>query len=79
MYADSIMCVRARIREETGEEKALQAEVAELKAKLEELKASSPESEELGSLSGQVDDKERALYKLQVRQGCRSSGSSSCG
>lgn len=54
-------------RDKTPEEEALEAEVEQLRIKLEGLKELEPgETDTLEQLAAELDEREKSLYKLQV-------------
>jgi hypothetical protein len=56
-------------RDATPEEQEMEAEVEGLRKQLEELQTATPdETDTIGDLKKELDEKERALYTLQVRQ-----------
>jgi hypothetical protein len=58
----------AVLRDPTPEEVEMQAEVEQLRVKLEGLKELTPgETDTISELQAELDDREKALYKLQVR------------
>eukprot|EP00882_Tetradesmus_deserticola_P026390 GHRQ01029109.1.p1 GENE.GHRQ01029109.1~~GHRQ01029109.1.p1 ORF type:complete len:117 (-),score=45.81 GHRQ01029109.1:126-476(-) len=61
-------CLVHCCRDKTPEEADMQKEVEELRVKLDGLKELTPgETDTINELAGELDDKEKALYKLQVR------------
>jgi hypothetical protein len=55
-------------RDKTSEEADMEKEVEELRVRLEGLKELTPgETDTINELAGELDEKEKALYRLQVR------------
>ena len=62
------VCPLAPCRDATPEEQEMEAEVEGLRKQLEELQTATPdETDTIGDLKKELDEKERALYTLQVR------------
>lgn len=74
-------CLPARLivfshRDATPEEQEMEAEVEALRKQLEELQTATPdETDTISDIKKELDEKERALYTLQVR-GCNVTNSS---
>ena len=69
-----VLCAYVRsyvpYRDKTSDEEALEGEVEALRVKLEGLKELEPgETDTLEQLAKELDDKEKALYRLQVGRG----------
>jgi chromosome segregation ATPase len=55
-------------RDKTTEEADMEKEVEDLRARLEGLKELTPgETDTISELAGELDEKEKTLYRLQVR------------
>lgn len=69
----SFDCICCDFRDKTADESELESEVEQLRKKLEGMKELTPgETDTIGDLEQELDEKEKALYKMQVRQttGC---------
>lgn len=65
------MCCNRCFRDKIPEELDLEKEVEELRVKLEGLKELTPEeTDTIDELAQELDDKEKALYRMQVGLGC---------